>query len=98
MRPELLLTGLSVAFGVATVFFVVLNEQNSQRLARLRSWPAPVRAALALALCAAVGFTISIPLAFLGLTNIWTAVIALSLFLAYLYWRSVRDWWRSRSR
>lgn len=50
MRPELLLIALSAAFGVATVFFVVLNEQNSPRLARVHSWPAPVRAALALAL------------------------------------------------
>lgn len=98
MRPELLLIALSVAFGVATVFFVVLNEQNSPRLARVHSWPAALKTALALALCAAVGFTISIPLAFLGVTGIWAAVIALPLFLAYLYWPNVRDWWRSRSR
>lgn len=35
MRPELLLIALSDAFGVATVCFVVLNEQNSPRLARV---------------------------------------------------------------
>ena len=98
MRPELLLLALSVAFGVATVFLVILNEQNSPRLSRVHSWPAPVRTALALALCAAVGFTISIPLAFLGVAGFWAAVVALPLVLAYLYWRDVRDWWRSRSR
>lgn len=98
MRPELLLIALAVSVGAATVFFVVLNELNSPRLARVHSWPAPVRTALALALCAAVGFTISIPLAFLGVTGIWAAVVALPLVLAYLYWRDVRDWWRSRSR
>lgn len=76
MRPELLLIALSVAFGVAMVFFVVLIEQNSPRLARVHSWPAPVRAALALALCAAVGFTVSIPLAFVGVTGIWVGRLA----------------------
>ena len=98
MRPELLLIALSVALGVATLFFVILNEQNSPRLARVHSWPAAVREALALALCAAVGFTVSIPLAFLGVTGFWAAVVALPLGFAYLYWRDVRDWWRSRSR
>ena len=97
MRPELLLIALSVAFGMATVFFVVLNEQNSPRLARVHSWPLAVRTTLALALCAAVGFTISIPLAFLGVTGIWAVVVGLPLILAYLYWRQVRHWWRSRS-
>lgn len=96
MRPELLLIALSVAVGMATVFFVILNERNSPRLARPHSWPAPMRTALALALCAAVGFTISIPLAFLGVTGIWTVIVALPLVLAYLYWRDLRDWWRSR--
>jgi len=98
MQPELLLIALSVAFGVATVLFVTLNERNSPRLARVHSWPAPVRTTLDLALCAAVGFTISIPLAFLGVSGFWAAVVALPLFLAYLYWRDVRDWWRSRTR
>jgi hypothetical protein len=60
----------------------------------VHSWPAPARTALALVLCAAVGFTISIPLAFLGVTGIWAAIVALPLILAYLYWRDVRDWWR----
>lgn len=87
---------LSVAFGIATVIIVILNERNSPWLARVHSWPAPIRTALALALCAAVGFTISIPLAFLGVTGIWAAVIALPVVLAYLCWRDVRDWWESR--
>jgi hypothetical protein len=95
MPPELLIA-LSVAFGIATVAVVILNESNSPRLARVRSWPARVRTALALALCAAVGFTISIPLAFLGLTGMWLIVAALPVVLAYLFWRDVLGWWRSR--
>jgi hypothetical protein len=97
MSPELLLIALSLAVGSATVFLVVLNERNSPLLARVHSWPAPVKAALALALCAAVGFTISIPLALLGIGGIWAFVLAIPILLAYLFWRDVRDWWR-RSR
>jgi hypothetical protein len=96
MPPELLLIALSVAFGIATVLVVILNESNSPQLARVHSWPTPVRTALALALCAAVGFTISIPLAFLGVTGIWVTIVALPVVLSYLFWRDVRDWWRSR--
>jgi hypothetical protein len=54
-------------------------------------WPALARTAPDLVLCAAVGFTISIPLAFLGVTGIWAGVVALPLVLAYLYWRDIRD-------
>src|ERR687896_1208264 len=97
MRPELLLIALAIALGIATVLFVILNEQNSPRHTRVHSWPPAARTALALALCAAVGFTISVPLAFLGVTGIWAAAVALPVILAYLYWRDVRDWWRSRS-
>jgi hypothetical protein len=96
MRPELLLIALSVAFGLATVFFVVLNQTNSPRLARVHSWPTPVRTALALALCAAVGFTISIPLGLLGMNGMWAAIVGLPVVVAYLYWRDIRGWWRSR--
>ena len=90
------LIALSVAFGVATVCFVILNEQNSPRLARLHSWPAATRTAFALALCAAVGFTISIPLALVGVTGIWAVALGAPLLFANLCWRDVRDWWRLR--
>ncbi len=75
---------------------MILNEQNAPRLARIALLAGCDQGALALALCAAVGFTISIPLAFLGVTGIWSAVVGFPLLLAYLYWRDVRDWWRSR--
>lgn len=96
MRPELFLIALAVAFGIATVCLVILNESNSPRLARVHSWPSPMRTALGLALCAAVGFTVSIPLAFLGITGFWALVVVAPLLLAYLFWRDVRDWRRSR--
>jgi hypothetical protein len=76
MPPQLLIA-LSVAFGVATVLVVVLNQRNSPLLARVRSWPAPIGIGLALALCAAVGFTISIPLTLLGVSGAWLIVLGL---------------------
>jgi FtsH-binding integral membrane protein len=95
MQPELIIA-LAITFGIATVLFVILNQQNSPRLARVHSWPTAVRTVLALILCAAVGFTISIPLGLLGVTGIWAVVVGLPLVLAYLFWRDVRAWWRSR--
>jgi hypothetical protein len=97
MQPGLIVA-LAITFGIATVLFVILNEQNSPRLARVHSWPMAVRTVLALTLCAAVGFTLSIPLAIVGVTGIWAAVVGLPLVLAYLFWRDVRAWWRSRKR
>jgi FtsH-binding integral membrane protein len=94
--PDLLIA-LWLAFGLATVLLVILNEQNSPRLARVQSWPGWVRTVLALALCGAVGFTISLPLGLLGLTGVWAMVAALPIMLGYLFWRDIRDWWKSRS-
>lgn len=70
--------------------------QKRRDLLALHSCAGCDQGALALALCAAVGFTISIPLAFLGVTGIWSAVVGFPLLLAFLDWRDVRDWWRPR--
>jgi hypothetical protein len=76
MPPQLLIA-LSVAFGVATVLVVVLNQRNSPLLARVRSWPAPIWNRIGVSTLRCGGLHESIPLTLLGVSGAWLIVLGL---------------------